>query len=86
MSTYTKPERPDGVPLWAYPQAEYINGTGQTRLWVEDDRCEHAGGDAECCAGDLECVLKCMSWQEMNALGMWLIEQANIARDAQLAG
>jgi len=84
MSNYTKPERPAGVPVWARIGAEYINGTGQTLLWVEDDRCQDAGGDIECCTGDLTCSVHYMPWQEMNALGMWMIEQADIARDVQL--
>lgn len=84
MSNYTKPERPPGVPRWAYIGAEYVNGTGQTLLWVEDDRCENAGGDTECCTRELECVLRYMTWREMNALAMWMIEQADVARDAQL--
>jgi hypothetical protein len=84
MSNYTKPERPDGVPKWAYLGAEYVNGTGRTLLWVMDDRCRDAGGDVECCTQDLCCNYHSMPWQEMNALGMWMIEQADIARDRQL--
>ena len=84
MSNYTKPVRPEGVPAWAYIGAEHINGTGQTLLWVMDDRCQDAGGDTECCTGDLRCNLHYMPWQEMNALGMWMIGQADIARDVQL--
>lgn len=84
MSNYTKPERPADVPKWAYLGAEYINGTGQTLMWMCDNRCESAGGDTECCTGDLACSIKYMMWQEMNALAMWMIEQADIARDRQL--
>lgn len=84
VSNYTKPERPDGVPKWAYIGAEYINGTGQTLMWTCDDRCQDAGGDTECCTGDLTCNVRYMDWREMSALGMWLIEQADIARDAQI--
>jgi hypothetical protein len=84
VSNYTKPERPEGVPRNFYPGAEYVNGTGSTRLWVCDDRCESAGGTQECCTGDLKCDLYPMTWREMRDLGMWLIEQADIARDVQL--
>lgn len=84
MSNYTKPERPDGVPRWVYLGAEHINGTGQTLMWVEDERCEYAGGGTECCTGEAHCQVKYMSWQEMNAIGMWMIEQADVARDVQL--
>ena len=84
MSNYTKPDRPTGTPRWAYLGAEFINGTGQTLMWTCDDRCESAGGDTECCTGDLLCNVHYMPWQEMSALGMWMIEQADIARDCQL--
>jgi hypothetical protein len=84
MGNYTKPERPSGVPQWAYIGAEHVNGTGQTLMWMCDNRCASAAGDVECCTGDLKCDVKYMQWQEMNALGMWLIEQADIARDSQL--
>jgi hypothetical protein len=84
MSNYTKPDAPTGVPIWAYIGAEYINGTGQTLLWTHDFGCESAGGDTECCTEDLKCNVHYMPWQEMNALGMWMIEQADIARDVQL--
>jgi hypothetical protein len=84
VSNYTKPERPDGVPPWVYLGAEYVNGTGQTLVWVHDRRCEDAGGETECCTGDLKCNVWYPLWQEMNAIGMWMIEQADIARDRQL--
>jgi len=84
VSNYTKPDRPTGTPRWAYLGAEFINGTGQTLMWTCDDRCESAGGDTECCTGDLLCNVHYMPWQEMSALGMWMIEQADIARDCQL--
>lgn len=86
MSNYTKPEPPKGAPGWAYIGAEYVNGTGRTLLWTHDPACRDAeeGGTAECCTGELKCDLHCMSWQEMSALAMWMIEQADIARDAQL--
>jgi hypothetical protein len=84
MSNYTKPERPVGVPDWVYLGAEYVNGTGQTLMWVEDDRCAYAGGTIECCTGDLKCNVHYMTWQEMVAIAMWMIKQADIARDEQL--
>ena len=84
MSNYTKPERPPGVPAWAYIGAEYINGTGQTLLWTCDDRCESAGGDRECCTGDLKCNVHYMPWQQLTALAMWMLEEADIARSRQL--
>ena len=84
VSNYTKPEPPDGVPDWAYIGAEYINGTGRTLLWTHDSGCRDAGGTTECCTGDLNCNVHYMPWQEMNALAMWMIEQADIARDVQL--
>jgi hypothetical protein len=84
MSNYTKPDRPAGVPQWAYIGAECINGTGHTLMWMCDTNCERAGGDTECCTGDLKCSVQYMPWQEMNALAMWMIEQAGIARDTQL--
>ena len=84
MSNYTKPEPPDGVPRWAYLGAEYVNGTGQTLLWVHDVRCADFGGTIGCCTQGLECTIRYMDWREMNALGMWMIEQADIARDVQL--
>ena len=46
--------------------------------------CRDAGGTTECCTGDLNCNVHYMSWQEMNALAMWMIEQADIARDVEL--
>lgn len=82
VSNYTKPERPPGVPAWAYVGAEYVNGTGQTLMWMCDIWCRDAGGTQEC--GNLKCDVRYMPWQEMAALGMWLIEQADIARDCQL--
>lgn len=85
MSNYTKPGVPTGVPDWVYIGAEYVNGTGQTQMWVHDQfGCKDAGGETECCTGDLTCNIYYMSWQEMNAIGMWMIEQADIARDRQL--
>ena len=84
MSNYTKPEVPTGVPPFVYIGAEYVNGTGQTIMWVHDDRCRDAGGSVECCTADLDCNYHSMQWQEMNAIGMWMIEQADIARDRQL--
>lgn len=84
MSNYTKPEPPDGVPDWIYIGAEFVNGTGQTLMWVHDGRCRDAGGGVECCTKDLSCNIHYPSWQEMNAIGMWMIEQADIARDRQL--
>jgi hypothetical protein len=83
VSNYTKPERPTGVPRWAYIGAEYVNGTGRTLMWMCDDLCENAGGEQECCTGDLKCEVQYMPWQEMTALAMWMIEQADIARDVQ---
>ena len=53
-------------------------------LWTHDSGCRDAGGDTECCTGDLNCNVHYMPWQEMNALAMWMIEQADIARDVQL--
>lgn len=84
MSNYTKPEIPPGVPAWVYLGAEYVNGTGRTQMWVHDQGCEDAGGTKECCTQELRCMHKSMPWQEMNAIGMWMIEQADIARDRQL--
>jgi hypothetical protein len=84
VSNYTKPERPPGVPPQFYIGAEYVNGTGRTLLWTCDQDCERAGGSTACCTGNLNCNVHYMDWQEMSALGMWLIEQADIARDRQL--
>ena len=84
MSNYTKPEVPAGVPGFIYLGAEYVNGTGQTQLWVHDGDCADAGGSTECCTGHLKCNYYSFPWQEMNAIGMWMIEQADIARDRQL--
>ena len=84
MSNYTKPERPVAVPAWAYLGAEYVNGTGRTLIRACDNRCESAGGDTECCTGDLDCNVHYMDWREMRNLAMWMLEQADVARDAQL--
>ena len=84
MSNYGKPERPGSVPKWAYADAEIVNGTGDTLMWMHDDRCDEAGGTVECCTGDLECRLRHMDWREMEALAWWMLEQANIARWNQL--
>ena len=84
MSNYGKPERPGNVPEWAYADAEVVNGTGQTLMWMHDDRCDEAGGGTECCTGDLECQTKHMDWRGMEALAWWMLEQANIARWHQL--
>jgi hypothetical protein len=84
VSNYTKPERPEGVPSWAYVGAEYINGTGQVLMWMDDDQCANAGGEVECCTGDLRCGVKYMPWQQMQALAMWMLGQVEVARSVQL--
>ncbi len=84
MSNYGKPEQPEGVPRWACADAEIVNGTGDTLLWMHDDACEVSGGSVECCTEGLWCHLKHMDWREMEALAWWLLEQANIARWNQL--
>lgn len=84
MSNYTKPVRPEGVPEWIYIGAEHVNGTGQTLLWAHHRECADAGGTIECCTAAAQCVYWTMPWQEMSAIGVWLIEQAGIARERQL--
>ena len=75
---------PQTSPSGAYADAEVVNGTGDTLLWMHDDRCDEAGGSVECCTGDLECRIKHMDWRDMEALAWWMLEQANIARWNQL--
>jgi len=84
VSNYTKHEQPEGCPPEFWVSAEWVNGTGGTRVHVHDDGCEDAGGNTECCTDGLKCMFISMPWQQLTALAMWMLEQADIARARQL--
>lgn len=83
MSNNAKNPRPEGIAATFYADAEVVNGTGRTLLWVHQETCKDNGGQIECCAAGADCIYLTMPFEEMRALGVYLIETAYVARDAK---